>query len=117
MILIVGVVLLVARRDRLAPRARVLGIAGCAVLLLNLLIGNSFEILVIRLYSADFLDTARSIGTATAVYGVATTLLTCVGLGFLIAAILAAARAPPAPTAPVPPFVAGPPPGYPPAAS
>jgi hypothetical protein len=113
--LIVGVALLLSRRDRLAPRARGLSIAGCAVGFLNVLLGSSFEIVVRRLFSAGIRYSGKSIGTATTVHGFTTTLLMCVGLGLLIAAILAAAPAPPAPS--VPPFVAGPPPGYPPAAS
>ena len=111
MTLIVGAALLVARRDRLASRARVLGIAGCAVIFLNVLIIMAYSVLIPRLYTSDLFGSVQSIGALTAVYGLGTALVECVGLGLLIAAILAATPAQPAPS---PPSVGGPPPGYPP---
>jgi hypothetical protein len=113
--LTVGIVLLAIRKDRLTSRARVLGIAGCIAVFLNMLMAVAYGLLLPRLWASHVFESAASIGTVSTLYGLGSALVECVGLGLLMAAILAAAPAPPAP--PAPPLTAGPPPAFPAAAS
>lgn len=95
--LIVGLVLLNVRRDRLTARARSLGVAGCVVLVLAGLV-NAGWALSLPMMVRD--ASAQQIGLVGLGFGVVLVILDSVGLGLLIAAVLAGGRramAPPSP--------------------
>ena len=99
--LVVGIVLIAVRRDRLGPRSRGLGIAGCAVLLVDGLANTVYTVALPQLLRE------RSISDLNVVIGVSGlffVLLNCVGLALLVAALVTAggrqAPPPPAPWGP-----------------
>jgi hypothetical protein len=102
--LLVGLVLLAGRRNRLTPGSRRFGMAGCAVLLVGSLVDAVRVVLFPQLIANQ---SAASIELLFAGIGIVQVLLYCVGLGLMIAAILAGsapATAPgPAPWYPRPP--------------
>ena len=98
--LIVGLVLMNARRGRLSPRSRALGVAGCLVLLLAALVNAGY---VIALPTLIREAGAQGIGILALAFGVVLVLLDCVGIGLLIAAVLAGSRPALPPQQPWPP--------------
>jgi drug/metabolite transporter (DMT)-like permease len=86
--LVVGLVLLRARRDRLAPRARALGVAGLAVLLAGGLADLVYLALVPQLLRGRDWERAQvMIAGGSLLFMV----LQCLGLALLIAALLGTA--------------------------
>jgi hypothetical protein len=87
--LIAGLVLLNARRGRLSPRSRTLGVAGCLVLLLAGLVNAGYAIALPTLVREAG---PEGIGLMAIAAGIVLVLLDSVGLGLLIAAVLAGSR-------------------------
>ena len=98
--LIAGLVLMNARRGRLAPRSRSLGVAGCLVLVLAALVNAGYAVALPTLVREAG---PQGIGVLALVFGVVLVLLDCVGLGLLIAAVLAGSRTALPPRQPWPP--------------
>ncbi|WP_327011106.1 hypothetical protein OHA72_29835 [Dactylosporangium sp. NBC_01737] len=86
--LVIGVVLLRLRRDRLAPRARNLGVAGLAVLLAG---GVADVVYVALLPNLLRNGTWERVQVLLAGSSVLFIVLHCLGLALLIAALLATA--------------------------
>jgi hypothetical protein len=83
-----GLVILGARRDRLAPTSVRFGIAGLFALLVQELVSSaSWLVVVSRIGNADL----SHIGAITSVLGLIGVVLACIGVGLLIAAIVAGA--------------------------
>ena len=97
--LVIGIVLIAVRRDRLGPRSRGLGIAGCAVLLVDGLVNTAYTVALPQLLRE------RSISDLNLVIGVSGlffVILNCAGLALLVAALVTAAGGRPAPPPPAP---------------
>jgi len=92
--LVVGIALIAARRERLAARARGLGVAGCAVLLVGN-VTNAAYTAALPLLLRD--RTVRDLSVLMGGVGLLFVLLNCVGLALLIAALLNAGTPRPAP--------------------
>jgi hypothetical protein len=86
--LVVGLVLLWARRDRLAPRTRSLGVAGLAVLLAGALADVVYVVLLPRLLRDGKWEQT---GVVLAGSSLLFIVLHCLGLALLIAALLGTA--------------------------
>jgi len=100
-VLVVGLVLVAARRRTLNGRARGLGLAGCAVLLAGLLATTAWTSSYIWIYAGGDLD-VREFGLITSVVGLFLTLIHATGLALVIAAVLAGARPATPPDFPIP---------------
>ncbi len=100
-VLVVGLVLVAARRRTLTGRAGTLAIAGCAVLLLATLANVAWIASIPWLIDQRDFD-ARDFGLAAAAVGVALTLIHATGLALIIGAVLAGQRPAPPPAFPVP---------------
>lgn len=100
-VLVVGLVLVAARRHVLTGRARALATSGCAVLLAGILLSVAWTSSYIWIYSDGDFD-AREFGLITSAVGLVLTLIHATGLALVIAAVLAGARPNTPPTFPIP---------------
>jgi hypothetical protein len=93
LVLIVGLILVLNRRDRMPRRARALALAGCAVLLVEVVLGLAWTLSLPWLYENGM--RANSILMVSLASSLLLHLLTAAGLGLLIGSTLS--RGAPAP--------------------
>jgi hypothetical protein len=100
-VLVVGLVLVAARRRSLNGRAAALAVAGCAVLLLATVANVAWIASIPWLLDGRDVD-ARDFAVLASGVGLALTLVHATGLALIIGAVLAGRRPPAPPTFPMP---------------
>ncbi|MEN3609022.1 hypothetical protein AAH979_05670 [Plantactinospora sp. ZYX-F-223] len=93
LVLVVGLILLAARRDRLSRLAKGLAVAGCGVLLFGVLANVAWLASIPTLLRAD--HSAAEFGIISAGVALMLNLCQAVGLGLLIGGLLAGGARPP----------------------
>jgi hypothetical protein len=99
-VLVVGLVLVAARRRTLTGNAGTLAVIGCAVLLGGTLISVAWTSSYTWVFSEGDFD-VRDFGLLASAVGLALTLIHATGLALVIAAVLAGARPAAPPTFPI----------------
>ncbi|GLI02147.1 hypothetical protein Pa4123_74250 [Phytohabitans aurantiacus] len=99
-LLVVGISLVAARRQRLTRRSGTFAIGGLAFMLVTTVISAAWSAGLVFLIDNDVVDT-NSFGPLSLLVGVVLTMLNGGGLGLLIAAVLTGGPEPAPPTAPV----------------
>ncbi|MGI5150055.1 hypothetical protein ACQEVC_27545 [Plantactinospora sp. CA-294935] len=93
LVLVVGLILVAARRDRLSRLAKGLAVAGCGVLLIGVLANVAWLALIPTLLRTD--PSATEFGVINAGIALVLNLCQAVGLGLLIGGVLAGGIRPP----------------------
>lgn len=89
LVLVAGGALLAARRPHLPRVAVALALAGCAVLLAELLVGFAWTMAIQSLLESN---STTTIGVTGLAFGVVQALLYATGLGLLVGSVLASRR-------------------------
>ncbi|MEO3926713.1 hypothetical protein ABGB07_23010 [Micromonosporaceae bacterium B7E4] len=93
LVLVVGLILVAARRDRLSRLAKGLTVAGCGVLLIGILANVAWLALIPTLLRTD--PSTTEFGVINAGVALVLNLCQAVGLGLLIGGVLAGGIRPP----------------------
>jgi hypothetical protein len=85
--LVIGIVLISARRGRMTPRSRGFGLAGCVVLLVAALVQVAYSATLAELVRGR--PTASQVQLVADLFAFVSLAINCVGLALLIASVLA----------------------------
>jgi hypothetical protein len=85
--LVIGIVLISARRGRMTPRSRGFGLAGCVVLLVAALVQVAYAATLAELVRGR--PTASQVQLVADLFAFVSLAVNCVGLALLIASVLA----------------------------
>jgi hypothetical protein len=85
--LVIGIVLISARRDRMTPRSCRFGLAGCAVLLVAALVQVAYSATLAELVRGR--PTVAQVQLVADLFAFVSVAINCVGLALLVASVLA----------------------------